>query len=273
MTRRGELSGDAVIQIFTVDAFSERPFSGNPAGVCLLDREYPDEWMRSVAAEMRHSETAFVLGESDRVGLRWFSPLIEVDLCGHATLAAAHVLFGIVPTLGEIAFHTRSGVLHARKDGELLVLDFPSRPVEPIATPAGLSEVLGCSPIFVGRSDATWMAVLTDAAAVRECSVDLGALMQLPVRSLVITALSDTTDSVDFVSRYFRPIDGIPEDPVTGSAHCILGPYWGEVLGKDELVGYQASERGGSVIVRLRGDRVDLAGKAVTITAGELFPG
>lgn len=262
-----------MIQIFTVDAFAEQAFSGNPAGVCLLDQEYPDVWMRSVAAELRHSETAFVLGEADLVGLRWFSPLVEVDLCGHATLAAAHVLFGVLPGLQEIVFHTRSGLLVAKNEDELIVLDFPARPLEPIDVPPGLEEVLGCVPSFVGRSDETWLAVLSSAAAVRECSVDLATLMKLPIRSLVITAVSDAPDGSDFVSRYFRPIDGIPEDPVTGSAHCILGPYWGEILDKAELVGYQVSERGGRVIVRVRGDRVELAGRAVTITAGELFPG
>lgn len=260
-----------MIQIFTVDAFAEQAFSGNPAGVCLLDREYPDDWMRAVAAEMRHSETAFVLGEGGRVGLRWFSPLVEVDLCGHATLAAAHVLFGLLPGLSEIAFHTRSGVLVARHDEDLIALDFPSRPLVAIAVPAGLEEVLGCVPSFVGQSDETWLAVLESATAVRECGVDLAGLMELPIHSLIITSANGTDEESDFVSRYFRPIDGIPEDPVTGSAHCILGPYWGEILNKSELVGYQASERGGRVLVRLRGERVELAGKAITITAGELF--
>ena len=262
-----------MIQIFTVDAFCSQPFSGNPAGVCLLDQEYPDEWMQSVAAEMRHSETAFVLGDADRVNLRWFSPRVEVDLCGHATLAAAHVLFGLVSTLREISFHTRSGLLVARREGDLIVLDFPSRPLEVMNSPFGLADVLGCEPLIVGKSDTTWVAVLSNAEAVRRCAPDLAALEALPIRSVVITAVSDRPDGSDFVSRYFRPIDGIPEDPVTGSAHCILGPYWGQILQKDELIGYQASKRGGSVLVRLRGDRVDLAGTAVTVTAGELFSG
>lgn len=258
-------------RIFTVDAFAEAAFKGNPAGVCLLDEDMPDEWMRAVAAEMRHSETAFVLEVDGRISLRWFSPKVEVDLCGHATLATAHVLFALEPSLGRVEFDTRSGVLSATRDGDLISLDFPVRPMTEIDATQALVDVLGARPDVVGVCERTWVAVMASARDVQELDVDLDAVERLPIQSLVVTALADAADDYDFVSRYFRPVDGIPEDPVTGSAHCILGPYFGALLARDELVGYQASARGGRVIVRLHGDRVELAGRAVTVTAGELL--
>jgi PhzF family phenazine biosynthesis protein len=258
------------VKLFTVDAFAPAPFAGNPAGVCLLDGPRSDAWMLSVAAELGYSETAFLLRDHDRLGLRWFTPTVEVDLCGHATLAAAHVLFELGEPGPDLVFATRSGDLPARQEGDYVVIDLPAREVLPIAEPSGLREILGLSPIFVGQCDETWVAVLPDAGAVRTLSLDLAAVAELPITSLVVTAAGEPGGEFDFVSRYFRPIDGIPEDPVTGSAHCLLGPYWASRLGKSELLAYQASRRGGSLIVRVRGSRVELAGRAFTIVSGEL---
>jgi PhzF family phenazine biosynthesis protein len=259
------------VKLFTVDAFAAAPFTGNPAGVCLLDESRSDAWMLSVAAELGYSETAFLLRDGAELGLRWFTPTVEVDLCGHATLAAAHVLFELGEPGPELAFATRSGELRASRDGDYVVIDLPARRLTPIVEPAGLREVLGFTPSFVGQCDATWVAVLPDAGAVRDLTPDLTAVAKLPITSLLVTAAAEPGGEYDFISRYFRPIDGIPEDPVTGSAHCLLGPYWGSLLGKSDLFAYQASRRGGSLIVRVRGSRVELAGRAFTIVRGELL--
>jgi PhzF family phenazine biosynthesis protein len=259
------------VKLFTVDAFAAAPFGGNPAGVCLLDEPRSDDWMLSVAAELGYSETAFLLRDDGSLGLRWFTPTVEVDLCGHATLATAHVLFELGEKESELVFATRSGELRAWRDGDHVVIDLPAREVVEIPEPAGLREILGLTPRFVGKCDATWLAALPDAHAVRTLVVDLEAVADLPITALLITAVGEPGGEYDIVSRYFRPIDGIPEDPVTGSAHCILGPYWAPLLGKSDLVAYQASRRGGTLVVRLRGSRVELAGRAFTILRGELL--
>jgi PhzF family phenazine biosynthesis protein len=253
-------------RIWVVDAFTDRPFSGNPAGVCLLEAAPDEDWMRAVAAELRHSETAFAVARADGDwDLRWFTPTgVEVDLCGHATLATAHVIGR------DARFHTRSGVLSARV-GEEITLDFPANPPVAAEAPPGLAAALGAEPEEVHWVPALreLIAVLADEVIVRELAPDLDALAGLDrVRGVVVTARGER--DADFVSRVFLPAAGIPEDPVTGGAHTALAPLWAQRLGRDELVGYQASARGGYVRTRLRGDRVELSGRAVTVLEGEL---
>ncbi len=259
------------IPIFQVDAFAAEPFSGNPAAVCLLEREAESDWMQSVAGEMNLSETAFVVPRDDGFGLRWFTPVSEVDLCGHATLASAHVIWetGRLAEADTARFHTRSGLLTAERVGDWIELDFPATPAEPIEAPAGLSDLLGSVPKFVGRSRFDLLLELTDAEELRDLNPDFAGLSSLPVRGLIVTAKSDVPD-FDFLSRFFAPAAGINEDPVTGSAHCALAPFWAERLGKNEMTAFQASARGGVVKVKLAGDRVLLRGKAVTVLRGEL---
>jgi len=261
-------------QRFTqVDAFTDRAFAGNPAAVCLLSSPADPVWMQQVAREMNLAETAFLLRRADgSYDLRWFTPSIEVDLCGHATLASAHVLWEEQHLgAGDIArFHTRSGLLTASRQNGLIWLDFPATPSE-LATPPGhLEEALGVPIRYLGRTRYDYLAELESEATVRELTPDLTALSQLPVRGVIVTARSDSSD-YDFVSRFFAPGAGVPEDPVTGSAHCGLGPFWGSRLKKIRLVGFQASERGGVVVVELSGDRVRLGGHGVTVLRGELL--
>jgi PhzF family phenazine biosynthesis protein len=256
-----------------VDAFTDRPFAGNPAAVCLLASAADPGWMQEVAREMNLAETAFMVPRSDGFDLRWFTPSTEVDLCGHATLASAHVLWEdhhLRPT-DEARFHTRSGILTASKEAsDLIWLDFPATPSRPADSLAELEQGLGVPVKYVGRTAFDYLIELESETAVRKLAPDLGALARLPVRGVIVTARSES-DGYDFVSRFFAPAAGVPEDPVTGSAHCGLGPYWGTRLGKDELVGYQASPRGGVVLVRLDRDRVRLGGHAVTVIRGELY--
>jgi PhzF family phenazine biosynthesis protein len=263
-------------RIVHVDAFTDRPFSGNPAAVCLLERPRDAEWMQSVAREMNLSETAFLERRGDDFDLRWFTPTVEVDLCGHATLASVHVLWedGVVPRSQEIRFHTRSGVLGARADDPWIELDFPARPAKVAEAPAALIDAAGAKPVVsacgeVGGGSSGYLLELESEEAVRSLRPDFHKLAAIPDGYLVVTALA-STDGYDFVSRFFASQAGIDEDPVTGSAHCTLGPWWGERLGKDELFGYQASARGGTVRVRPRDDRVLLGGRAVTVLRGEL---
>jgi PhzF family phenazine biosynthesis protein len=259
------------IPFFQVDAFTAKPFTGNPAAVCLLEKEAEADWMQSVAGEMNLSETAFVVPRDDGFGLRWFTPVSEVDLCGHATLASAHVIWetGRLAEADTARFHTRSGLLTAERVGDWIKLDFPATPAEPIEAPAGLSDLLGSVPKFVGRSRFDLLLELTDAEELRDLNPDFAGLSSLPVRGLIVTAKSDVPD-FDFLSRFFAPEAGINEDPVTGSAHCALAPFWAERLGKNEMTAFQASARGGVVKVRSAGDRVLLRGKAVTVLRGEL---
>lgn len=258
-----------------VDAFTAEPFAGNPAAVCVLDAPRDAAWMQAVAEEMNLSETAFLRARDDGGWtLRWFTPTVEVDLCGHATLASAHALWeeGVVVAGEPIAFHTRSGELGASRDGDWILLDFPSQSVEPLDDPPPeVVDGLGASPRFVGRALAGFLVEVGGEDLVRDLVPDFAVLGRLPT-SVMVTARS-SSDGYDFVSRFFAPTFGIDEDPVTGSAHCALGPFWAERLGRIDLVGFQASARGGIVRLSLRGDRVALGGKAVTIARGELVSG
>jgi PhzF family phenazine biosynthesis protein len=257
----------------TVDAFTDRPFGGNPAGVVLLNQAASPEWMTELAAELGYSETAFVIPDEQPDAdyrLRWFTPTVEVDMCGHATLAAAHCLFAD-GAASPIRFATRSGVLTVttRADGSL-EMDFPACPPVAVPTPDGLADVLGAQPVWVGRGGTDDLLVeLSDARTVRELTPDLAAVARLGGRGVIVTAAAEGDDH-DFVSRLFAPVVGVPEDPVTGSAHTVLGPYWGAKLGKSELTGRQVSARSGVVGVQLGGERVLLTGRAVTVLDGYL---
>ncbi len=260
-----------MIELYQVDAFADAPFRGNPAAVCFPDRDVDDEWLARVAAEMNLSETAFLWPETDGWRLRWLTPEVEVDLCGHATLASAHVLWesGRLEREQVARFHTRSGVLTAARRGEWIELDFPVSPIEPSAPPAGLIEALGASAVAIAKTRFDYLVELESEEIVRSLAPDHRALRSLPVRGVIVTARGG--GDVDFVSRFFAPGSGIDEDPVTGSAHCALTPYWSERLGKTERVGYQASRRGGTVRVELAGPRVKLRGRALTVLRGELL--
>ncbi|MCU1493703.1 MAG: yddE [Acidimicrobiaceae bacterium] len=260
------------MRIFQVDAFTSAVFHGNPAAVCLLEDGVDDAWMQAVASEMNLAETAFLERRPEGLGLRWFTPEVEVDLCGHATLASAHVLWQEGEIAECIEFHTRSGVLSAARSGSRISLDFPALPAHRAHAPAGLEDALGLSPVWVGRSRFDVLVEVADEAAVRDLVPDLGLLRAVEARGVIVTAAAAApgADRPDFVSRFFAPSVGIDEDPVTGSAHCSLAPYWAKRFGRDELVGYQASRRGGLVGVRVSGDRVVLSGEAVTVLRGEL---
>jgi len=260
-----------VFPLYHVNAFTDRPFAGNPAAVCLLDCLPDDRWLQHVAAQMNLSETAFLLPEAGEFRLRWFTPAVEVDLCGHATLAAAHVLWeaGRLAPERPASFRTRSGPLTATRDGDRIEMDFPALRPEPCPPPAGLAEALGAAPTAVCRNRMDYLVELSSAADIRELRPDFARLAALPVRGVIVTARGDD-GAHDFVSRFFAPAVGVAEDPVTGSAHCCLGPYWGERLGKTDLRAFQASARGGVVSVRLVGDRVRLGGRAITVLRGEL---
>lgn len=263
----------AVIPLAVVDAFTASPFAGNPAAVCLLDGPADPGWMQRVAAEMRHSETAFVAPGSEAFGLRWFTPAVEVELCGHATLAAAHVLWegGRVDPGEAIGFDTASGRLRATKVGQTVELDFPARPAVECSRPPGLARALGTYPVWVGRSDEHDLLLeLASAEEVRHLRPDFEGLAAVDARGLIVTSRVDDGEH-DFVSRFFAPRLGVAEDPVTGSAHCTLGPYWSQRLGRTELLAFQASARGGEVAVRVEGDRVAIGGRACTVLRGELL--
>lgn len=259
------------LTIVQVDAFTDTPFRGNPAAVCVLRAPRDEPWMQAVAREMNLSETAFLHPTDDGFALRWFTPTIEVALCGHATLAAAHVLWqdGHLARDGQARFHTKSGLLTADRRGDWIELDFPAKAEEPAAAPPGLAEALGAVPRYVGRNQFDYLAEVDTEATVRELAPDHAALARLPVRGVIVTSRAATA-GFDFVSRFFAPGSGVAEDPVTGSSHCALGPYWAARLGKTALVAYQASPRGGVVRVRVDGDRVKLGGQAVTVLRGEL---
>ncbi len=270
------------VQLFLVDAFTAVPFAGNPAGVCLTDRDDP-AWMQAVAAEVNASETAFVdlstLAEGGEIGLRWFTPTVEVALCGHATLASAHVLTESGLVGGPVAFRTASGLLHAERlaDGGI-ELDFPVDVPVPALPDSHLADefadALGASVVTVARCHFDVLVEVSSAEEVRTLEPDLSALKAASGRGVIVTAEADDearAAGADFVSRFFAPAVGIDEDPVTGSAHCCLAPYWGERLGRAEMVGLQMSPRGGSVGVTVAGERVKLRGDAVTVTRGELL--
>jgi PhzF family phenazine biosynthesis protein len=258
------------LPMYVVHPFTDRPFAGNPAAVCFPPDPPSDGWMQQVAAEMRLSETAFVTPAEYGYGLRWFTPAVEVALCGHATLAAALVLWetGRLRPGDQVRFHTHSGLLTVDQGSAGMTMDFPAQAAEPCPEWDELPAVLGAQARFIGRNGMDALVELEDEHTIRSLRPDLALLSEYPVRGVIVTARSDDT-RYDFVSRFFAPRAGVPEDPVTGSAHCCLGPYWGERLGKRDLVGYQASARGGTVRVGLRGSRVELGGRAVIVLSGE----
>jgi PhzF family phenazine biosynthesis protein len=261
-------------QVVVVDAFTSRAFAGNPAAVCVLESARDEGWMQNVAREMNLSETAFLVPEGAAFRLRWFTPAVEVALCGHATLASAHVLWetGRVASADTAKFHTRSGVLSARRDGEWIEMDFPAEAPQPADPPAGLLDALGIEAVAVARNRFDYLVEVDSAERVRSIRPDHGRLRKVEARGVIVTARAD--DGVhDFISRFFAPRAGVDEDPVTGSAHCCLAPWWEAKLGRDMLSGFQASSRGGTVHVRRRGDRVLLRGQAVTVMRGELVDG
>ena len=260
--------------IHTVDAFTPRPFAGNPAAVCILPAARDARWMQSVAAEMNLSETAFLVARADGSwDLRWFTPAVEVDLCGHATLASAHVLWETGRLAPQVAarFHTKSALLTASRAGERIEMDFPAKVVEPVDAAPDLLPSLGAKARWVGRNCMDYLVELPDEAAVRNLAPDHAGLARVACRGVIVTAKASQGTDADFVSRFFAPQSGIAEDPVTGSAHCALAPFWRERLGKSELVGLQVSRRGGVVAVRCAGDRVFLGGNAVTVMRAELL--
>jgi len=258
-------------RIVQVDAFTAAPFSGNPAAVCVLAAPAREEWMQRIALEMNLSETAFLYRDGDEYQLRWFTPAAEVDLCGHATLASAHVLWeeGHLPHEAEARFITRSGLLRATYDGGWITLDFPAKPPVPAHPPEGLLEALDVEPVAIARNDFDYLVVVADEQAVRNLQPNLGLLQRINMRGVIVTAKA-LDPKYDFVSRFFAPGVGVPEDPVTGSAHCCLTPYWSGVLGATEFTAFQASPRGGELRLRLVGERVLLQGQAVTVMRGEL---
>lgn len=259
------------VEFFQVDAFTNEAFRGNPAAVCFLSGTWDETWMQNVAAEMNLAETAFARPAEDGFDLRWFTPLCEVDLCGHATLATAHALWetGKLDREVDARFFTKSGVLGAKRNGDWVELDFPAVSSEPADVPGGLETALGAAPEVVRRHRFGYLAEFESERVVRAMRPDIARLKEIPGDTMIVTCASETKD-FDFVSRMFAPSIGIDEDPVTGSAHCCLGPYWKERLGKDEFTAYQASARGGVVKVVLRKDRVLLLGQAVTVLRGEI---
>ena len=259
------------LEIIQVDAFTDRPFGGNPAAVCVLPEMPGESWMQNVAREMNLSETAFLCRERDGFRLRWFTPTVEVDLCGHATLASAHVLWetGRLGPDQQARFYTRSGLLTAERKAGLIELDFPAEPPEAIEAPSGLVEALRVEPKYVGKNRRNYLVEVESEETVRGMEPDFTRLSQFPAVGFIVTSRA-SSEGYDFVSRFFAPSAGINEDPVTGSAHCCLGPFWQSRLNRDEFVAYQASARGGTLHVRVAGDRVRIGGEAVTVMRGEL---
>jgi len=260
------------LTVFHVHAFSAEPYTGNPAAVCILPQPMDESWMQNVAREMNLSETAFLFREGEGFRLRWFTPAVEVDLCGHATLASAHILWqmGYARPNEKVSFYTRSGVLTAERKGVWIEMDFPAKPEEPAPEPAGLAKALGVTIKYLGKNQFDYLVEVDSEQIVRTLKPDFTLLGTLPIRGVIVTSLSSSRE-YDFVSRFFAPRVGVNEDPVTGSAHCCLGPFWGNRLHKNDLVAYQASPRGGVVRVRLMGPRVVLGGQAITVLRGELL--
>lgn len=255
------------LRIYQIDAFANSVFTGNPAAICPLDSWLPDDMMLAIAAENNLSETAFFVPEGEDYRLRWFTPACEVDLCGHATLATAHLLFHrLRPEIPTVRFLTRSGALTVVRENGRMTMDFPVRRAEPIESPADLVEAIGAKPESAWRSE-DYMFVFGAADAVRSVRPDMAALTRVDRRGVIVTAPGE---DCDFVSRFFAPSHGIPEDPVTGSAHCTLAPYWADRLGKIDLHARQVSARGGEIWCRLAQDRVQLSGKAVIYLEGEI---
>jgi len=260
--------------LYQVDAFTDAPFAGNPAGVAILDSPAEPPWMLSVAAEMNLAETAFLVRrDAGRYDLRWFSPTVEIELCGHATLASAHVLWTEgIEDADVLTFHTMSGELRARRLSGAIELDFPVNHAADAALDAEVLDALGVTPVRTAATANGWLVVeVATAAEVRAATPDLPRLGRATELALVLTALAEESSDADIVSRVFGPAVGIPEDPVTGSAHCVLAPWWWDRVGRDWLNAEQASARGGRLGVELHGDRVHLQGAAVTTVRGELL--
>jgi PhzF family phenazine biosynthesis protein len=261
------MTNDTTYPLFQIDAFTDRLFSGNPAAVVLLPAWLPDATLQAIAAENNLSETAYVVRKKETFGLRWFTPTVEVDLCGHATLASAFVLFEEREVNGpQVVFESRSGLLKVERRGELLAMDFPSRPPKPTVSIPTLARTLGIEPREV-LSAHNLFVVLENRRDVEDLRPDLDAIAALDAPAVIVTAPGD---DCDFVSRFFAPKAGIPEDPVTGSAHCTLTPYWSARLGKKTLHARQVSSRGGELFCEDRGDRVTIAGRAVLYLKGEM---
>jgi len=259
-------------QFVQIDAFSNQPFAGNPAAVCVLDA-YPDAtWMQQVAAEMNLSETAYLCPRGEYFELRWFTPTVEVDLCGHATLASAHHLWELelLAASATARFHTASGLLTARKHGEWIEMDFPSEPAEQAPGNEELLSALRCRALWFGRNRMDYLIELESEEEVRGLRPDFAGIARCEARGVIVTSRA-ASGEYDFVSRFFAPASGVDEDPVTGSAHCCLAPFWASRLQKDCMVGYQASERGGIVGVEFAGERTLLRGQAVTVVRGEIL--
>ena len=255
------------IPLFQVDAFSDRLFAGNPAAICPLETWLPDDAMQAIAAENNLSETAFFVREGDGYRLRWFTPGVEVDLCGHATLASAFVIMtSLDPSVQSVSFQTRSGKLTVQRDGDLYAMDFPSRPPERCEAHPRLVDALGTAPLEV-LAARDYLAVYRDEDEVQSLQPDMELLSQIDRFATIVTAPGR---KYDFVSRFFAPAKGVPEDPVTGSAHCTLIPYWARRLNRTVLRAFQASLRGGEVFCELQGDRVRIAGRAVLYLEGVL---
>jgi PhzF family phenazine biosynthesis protein len=259
------------IRSFQVDAFTSQPFKGNPAGVCLLDAELPEETMQAIAAENNLSETAFLVKREDGFDLRWFTPTVEISLCGHGTLASAHILWqeGILPKGEPARFHTKSGLLTAVQDQDWIELDFPASFEEERSLPKEALQALEVKPINVVFSQTRFIVELASAEEVSACNPDFKALKNFDM--IVLTSKGNPSSPYDFVSRSFGPMHGIDEDPVTGSSHCCLTPYWSKRLGKNEMFAYQASARGGEVKVKNAGQRVLFSGKAITVFEGNFL--
>jgi PhzF family phenazine biosynthesis protein len=259
------------VPFFQVDAFTNKRFCGNPAGVCLLPVPADGGWMQNVATEMNMSETAFLHQEENGFDLRWFTPAAEVELCGHATLASAHILWeaGYLEPEEPARFHTLSGLLTAERAGDWIELDFPATPAEPVTPPDDLVRALGVTPKYAGQNQFDYLVEVGIEDTVRAMKPDFALLEAAASRGVIVTSAARSPE-YDFISRFFAPAVGIDEDPVTGSAHCCLGPFWGKRFGKREMLGYQASPRGGTVRVRVEGERVKLGGQAVTVLRGEL---
>ena len=255
-------------RIFQIDAFTQRRFAGNPAAVMPLESFLPDATLQAIAAENNLAETAFIVPDNGNYRLRWFTPETEVPLCGHGTLAsAAAVMERIEPARNQVVFHSASGPLTVRRSGEAYVMDFPARLSESVAAPAGMAEALGSKPVEVWVNAFNYMAIFESEQELRDLAPDMPAVARLDRSGVIVTAPGDRAH--DFVSRYFAPQKGIPEDPVTGSAHCMLAPYWGKRLGKTEMLAYQASRRGGEVLCRIVNDRIELEGTCVFYLEGE----
>ena len=257
---------------FIVDAFTDVAFKGNPAAVCILKKPISDDYMQNVASEINLSETAYLLKQNGIYGLRWFTPTSEIDLCGHATLASAHILWekGHLDRSEQAKFNTNSGILIARKIDDFIEMDFPVEEAEESPCPPELIEALSVNPVYVGKNRFDYLIEVESEEVIDKLAPDFEIIKKIDCRGVIVTSGTDKS-SYDFVSRFFAPLFGVPEDPVTGSAHCALGPYWSKKTGKTELTGYQASRRGGTVNVTVTKENVVLGGKALTVAAGELI--